>query len=212
MIKNMKRAFLFFSVILAASLVLTGCSGPSGNPSKGQPSASGAVRRPNRPDFGQPDRPADIRGIVKSLTGNEATILKVDLPNRQASSTPRTGTDSTTSKDAFSLGAAGRSGRMMAGGPGGPEGPGGRGGQDDSSREQMLAKLKEMSTGEEKIIIPVGIKMMKPSASTGAGKREMIEATLADITADKSLMIWLNTKVGTSTDNKKIADFVLINN
>lgn len=224
-IKTMKRVFLFFSVILAISLVLTGCSNSTGTGANSQTAASSGGRN-RRPDFGQPDRPADIRGIVKSITGNEVTILKVDFPNRQASSTP-SGLDSTTSKEAFSLGgvtgtgAAGRQGRTGGGGFGGPGGPGGPGGgQGTGNREQMLAKLKAMSTGEEKVIIPVGIKMMKPSSTnTGAGKREMSEATLTDITTDKTLMIWLNTNVGTSptgtstsTSDRKIADFVLINN
>ena len=77
-----------------------------------------------------------------------------------------------------------------------------------------------MSTGEEKIIIPVGIKMMKSSSNASTGKREMVEATLADITTDKTLMIWLNANIAasttatgtsTATSDRKIADFVLIN-
>lgn len=210
----MKRFFLFFSVALVALSVLTGCSSTTETAPKDQASVGNSGNRSRRPDFGQPDRPADIRGIVKSLIGNEATILKIDLPNRSASSTPATGAGSTTSKEAFSLngttggGAAGRPGRMGGGDFGGPGGPGSRDGQGSGTREQMLARLKEMSTGEEKITIPVGIKMMK-AGSAGTGKREMVEATLADITADKTLMVWLNTNIGTST--KKTADFVLIN-
>jgi len=205
----MKRFFRFFSVVLFAVLILTGCSNSNVAGSKNQPSVSGSDHG-RRPDFGQPDRPTDIRGIVKSIIGNEVTILKVDLPNRQASSTPETG--STTAREAFSLSGAGAGptggpARMPGGGLGGPGDPGR---QSSETREQMLAKLKAMSTGEEKIIIPVGIKMMK-SGSADTGKREMVEATLTDVTVDKTLLVWLNTNVSTSTEAKKIADFVLIN-
>jgi hypothetical protein len=82
-------------------------------------------------------------------------------------------------------------------------GPGGA--QDENSRATMLAELKKISTGEEKVIIPVGIKMLKSSAN--GTKREMVEANLSDITNDKMITIWLNQSV---TD-KKVAEFVLIN-
>ena len=36
-----------------------------------------------RPDFGQPERPADITGLVKSITWNEATIIKMDRERNQ---------------------------------------------------------------------------------------------------------------------------------
>jgi hypothetical protein len=49
--------------------------------------------------------------------------------------------------------------------------------------------------------------MLKSSVNADTNKREMVEATLADITADKFITIWLNTSV---TD-KKVADFILIN-
>jgi len=86
----------------------------------------------------------------------------------------------------------------MGGGMGGPGMEG-----SDTTRADMLAKLKEMSTGEETIVIPVGIKMMKFDTTTGS--REPVEATLADITADKSITVW-TSPIATST-----AEFVLIN-
>jgi len=218
----MKRFFRFSFVVLFALFILAGCSSSNVAGSKNQPSVSGADRG-RRPDFGQPDRPADIRGIVRSLIGNEATILKIDLPSRQASSTPEKG--ATPAREALSLsdagaGPIGGQARMPGGDFGGPGGRESRDSQGSGTREQMLVRLKEMSTGEEKIIIPVGIKMMKAGSNSSTGKREMVEATLADITTDKTLMIWLNanngvnpTATGTSTaeSDRKIADFVLIN-
>jgi hypothetical protein len=101
------------------------------------------------------------------------------------------------------VGGAGGPGGM----PGGPGGmPGGPGETGTTDRATQMAALKAMSTGEETIIIPVGIKMMK-SSSTGEKKMEMVEASLTDITADKMITIWLNTSVS----DKKVAEFVLIN-
>ena len=51
----------------------------------------------------------------------------------------------------------------MGGGFGGPGG--GPESASTSDRAAMLAKIKAMSTGEEKVIIPVGIKMLKPLVS-----------------------------------------------
>jgi len=86
--------------------------------------------------------------------------------------------------------------------------PGGQDSDSSDSRAKMMDALKEMSTGEEKITIPVGIKMLKSSTSTDdSGKKEMVEATLSDLTADKMITVWLNASV---TD-KKVAEFVLIN-
>jgi len=211
----MKKVFFIFVVILAPLLVLTACAkntAVSGQ-QKNQVAEQTSNRRLRQPDFGQPERQPDIRGIVKSILSNEVTVLKIDRPgfNGRASSTatasePGSGTNSSTTRNAASFSLSGATGPgagrgMMPGGPGGhgPEE------QTTETRAQLLAKLKEMSTGEEKIIIPVGIKMLKMEIS---GKtRTTVEASLADISADKSLTIWLNAGV---TD-KKVAEFVLIN-
>ncbi len=220
----MKKIFLIPVSFLALLLVLTGCTKASPATDK---QAEQDINKPSRmrqPDFGQPERTPDVRGIVKSVVGNEVTILKIDrqLGNRNASSTTEQANNgSATKTSAVSLtGIAGGAGggvgggRMMgAGGPGGP------GEQTSETRAQMLAKLKEMSTGEEKIIIPVGIRMLKMDTSNDA--RTMVEATLADITADKNVVIWISapavaaesvaassTPVATPS---KIAEFVLIN-
>ena len=82
-------------------------------------------------------------------------------------------------------------------------------GNSDNSQEQraeMLKRIKEMSSGEEKVLIPVGIRMLKPDASLE--KPTMVEATLEDVKADSMLEIWLEESV---TD-RKVANFVLIMN
>ncbi|MCX6794604.1 MAG: hypothetical protein NTY31_01200 [Candidatus Falkowbacteria bacterium] len=219
----MKKFFIVSTSFLALLLILTGCSKSSqtANKQTGQDN-NNQPGRMRQPDFGQPDRQPDVRGVVKTIVGNEVTVLKIDMPagGRNASSTLEQNqgdSNGSTSKNAISLvggtggpgGGAGR-GMMGAGDPGGP------GEQTSDTRAQMLAKLKEMSTGEEKIIIPVGIQMLKTDTSNN--KREMVEATLADITADKNITIWIsavNAGVTASTTDgavtRKIAEFVLIN-
>jgi len=206
----MKKTFIALTLFLTLALVLTGCSKNS-QVTKEQNSRSGENGRERRmPDFGQPERQPDIRGVVKSVLSNEVTVLKIDLPNpgHNASSTSASGTirnNEQEGKAGAALAVTGSGARMMPGGGMMAGGPGGPGEQNSDSRAQMLEKLKEMSTGEEKIIIPVGIKMLKGEMSDK--KRTMVEATLADITADKSITVWLNSSI---TD-KKVAEFVLIN-
>lgn len=209
----MKKTILSSVLLASLSLALTGCgSQPANNSANGNSSStgqpSGAPQAGNRgdrrmPDFGQPKTEPDVRGIIKTIVGNEVDILKIDMQRRNATSTDPAGAAAKTGTARASLSIGGG---MPAGGPGGMGG-GRQGGEgfSETSRAEMLKKLKEMSTGEEKVIIPVGIKMLK--ASDTKGKREMVEASLSDLAADKSITIWLNKSV---TD-KKVAEFVLVN-
>jgi len=216
----MKKFFLISASFLALSLVLTGCSQSSSRAVN--PPSQNRFDKFSQPDFGQPDRMPDVRGVVKSMVGNEVTVLKIDLPagGRASSTNAREensnggGVTATQTRNTVSLaGVAGgigaRDGRMMGGGPGE---------QTGETRAQMLAQLKAMSTGEETIIIPVGIQMLR--IDTSNNQRTMVAATLADITTDKNITVWLsNNEANTnaeasSTDAgtaKKIAEFVLIN-
>lgn len=233
----MKKIIIFPVAVLALTLVLTGCTRSSQPTEKQTGQDIDKSGRMRQPDFGQPDRTPDVRGIVKSIVGNEVTILKIDRQSedRNASSTAEQGRVSgggAAAGNAVSLTGIGGGvggGRMMGasvpngpggpGVPGGPDGPGGPGEQTTATRAQVLAKLKELSTGEEKIIIPVGIRMLK--MDTGNNGRTMVEATLADITADKNVLIWINSSaaaaesaIASSTlvaTPSKIAEFVLIN-
>ncbi|MFA6416814.1 MAG: hypothetical protein WCW61_01330 [Patescibacteria group bacterium] len=215
----MKKKLAFSSVLLLFLFVLTACGQTNKDNSQTNSATatdknSDSLRpsRTNRPDFGQPDRESDVRGLVKSILGNEVDVLKVDMPGRQASSTEAANTENVkTQREAgVSLTTTGVPAGVPAGGGAGMGmgmggGPGGPGEQTADSRAQMLETLKAMSSGEEKIIIPVGIKMLKSGSENGS--REMVEANLSDITADKMITIWLNQSV---TD-KKVAEFVLIN-
>ncbi len=152
-----------------------------------------------RPDFGQPDREPDLRGLVKSIVGNEITILKINRGQ---------GGEGLNYKDAekkgetkpVSLGAS----TVRMPGMGGGQGGGLRQSGDAVDQEAILERIKEMSTGEEKILIPVGIQMLKPGASEP--RSEPVEANLADIKIDKMVQIWLDDDAG----DRKIASFVMI--
>lgn len=208
----MKKRTVLLSFLAFLVIILSACSRsnnlPAGNQvASSQKSGNEDFRsnRLNRPDFGQPDKPADVRGVVKSVVGNEATIIVMD-PEKSGRATSTEADLAGEREEAGKVAVGLASGPIPGGGPmmgGGP-----MGGQRDSSsvnREELMAKIKEMSSGEEKVLIPVGIKMLK--ASTANGQREMVEATLQDISADKMISIWLDSKV---TD-KKVAEFVLIN-
>jgi hypothetical protein len=219
---NSKRIFILSALLLGGVFALTACSKAPAtganpqNPSQsasGTPQAKGAGRN-RMPDFGQPSRPADIRGVVKSITGNEADILVVNMGDgrggQNASSTPNANASGTKQAPAISLGGsgAGRQGGFggYAGGQGGRGGSGGAGGGGAADPAAMLARLKAMSTGEDTVVIPVGIKMLKSSTDAN-NKRTYVEASLSDVVSDKTVTIWLNSSV---TD-KKVAEFVLIN-
>ncbi|MDD2680617.1 MAG: hypothetical protein PHE20_00770 [Patescibacteria group bacterium] len=197
--KFIKQKIAFFAISLFFVLTISACSVSQQSTSNSNASENNAsaVRRP---DFGQPDRTADTRGIVKTIVGNEATILEVAMNSGRGTASS---TNPTAEKPAVSL-AGGSTGAPTGRGEGGFMGGGGPG--DVSARSDMLANLKEMSTGEAKVIIPVGIRMLK-SDSASDGKREMIEANLSDITADKTLTIWLDQSIS----DRKVAEFVLIN-
>jgi methyl coenzyme M reductase subunit C len=79
-----------------------------------------------------------------------------------------------------------------------------RGANSETDRATLMAQMKAMSTGEETITIPVGIKMLKAGTDN---PRSMVEANISDVTADKMITVWLDSSV---TD-KKVASFVLIN-
>lgn len=212
----MKRKLVFSLLIIGLLFFVSACSkttksnitnSDSNNQNTGVQNSGES--RGRMPDFGQPKRQADIRGVVKSITGNEVAILKMDINSsgRRASLSSEN-VNSENTKNSPSVSLSGTSVPGSGGGRmGGMGGMGGPGGESTTDRAAMLEELKKMSTGEDKVIIPVGIQMLKSSSNTETNKREMVEATLEDIKSDKMITIWLNNSV---TD-KKVAEFILIN-
>ncbi len=149
--------------------------------------------------FERPEEKADISGIVKTIVGNEATILKIERPgiseNVDNGNVDTKNDESETEQESRPDGGMGM-GMGMGGGMGGRLNTG----TEDEESAERLEMLKSMSTGEERIIIPVGIKMLKSDDG------EATIATLDNITKDQMLMIWIDKTI---TD-KNIATFVMI--
>ncbi len=189
--------FAVFFITFLSLLTLTACGSK-------QAVDNGNRNAFRRPDFGQPEKQADVSGLVKSIIGNEVTILKMERSQRGEESDSEAGDDEEGEGQQGNLnmtfnGAGGQ--RMVIRGGGRPGGE-----WDEDSRAAMLERMKEMSSGEEIITIPVGIQMLKSDITGGSDEPEMIEATLADITADKMIQVWLDESVS----DRKIASFVLI--
>jgi len=149
-------------------------------------------------DFGQPEAMPSLSGLVKSVLGNEVTILKIERPSFDKETTKdREKSNDSEKKTTLSLGVGTGMGKVR--GMGGVK-PGG-----ERDEDTMIAMMKTMSTSEEKVIIPVGIRMLK-NDSEEAGKPEMVEATLEDIKQDTMLMIWLDESVS----DRQVAKFVVV--
>jgi len=197
------KKIIVLSFCFVTAFALSGCG------AKKEPSAPQGARMPRQRqlDFGQPESAPSFSGIVKTIIGNEVTVLKIERPagrmgedgkNQEAQG----GTTKTTDKKTTaSLGVSPMGGPGM----GGPGMGGGRRDVSDEEKTSMLEMFKSMSTGEEKVTIPVGIQMLKSEAGE-AREPKMVAATLEDIKQDSMLTIWLDESI---TD-RKIAKFVLI--
>ena len=146
------------------------------------------------PDFGQPEKMADIRGLVTSIVGNEVTILQIDRPQM--------GTEENTDGEKEGERVPG----MGSGGGGGMSSSRSGSSPDSTMLAIRLEKLKEMSTGEKKVIIPVGIQMLKSDTANTSGEPNMLEASLSDISIDKMINVWINEDV----TEKSVASFVVV--
>lgn len=188
----MKKIIILAVIFLA--LILTACSIKENKP---------ADQGFRRPDFGQPESRPDITGIVKSVVGNEATVIKFERPNMENGQgdeeEDREEDNVARINPVATFGGGGHGGGFI--GMGGNRG----GSQNGGDSSAFLEMMKEMSTGEEKITIPVGIRMLKFNEGEGVD-REAIEATLSDIKVDKMISIWLDENVA----DRNLASFVLI--
>ena len=137
---------MFFSL----TLILSGCSVSNKSTSNNDNNFANNQVGSRRPDFGQPERVADVRGVIKSVVGNEVTILEINMGagrNSQNASTSSETEVNNQQKTAISLtGDSQAPGGRYGGGPGGMEGR--NPGENSGDRADMLTQLKEMSTGE----------------------------------------------------------------
>lgn len=200
------------SLILAVLFFLSACSGDNqGQASNDAVSGrdSGFTRR--MPDFGQPDAPADIRGLVSGIVGNEATVLKIERPQAdgQDGFNGITENNRPDEEKAQALSLSGNTSGRVPGGVGrGGFGSGARPEADSDMQAQMLERMKTMASGEEKVLIPVGIKMLKRDSESDTKEPTMIEASLEDVKENTMLQIWFNKDVV----DRRVAEFVLVLN
>ena len=150
---------------------------------------NGTSEKQEIPGFEKPEEKPDISGIVKTIIGNEVTILKIERQTPGENDIENE--DKETEKDGEKTGSGG--GMGMGGGMGSRV-------DTDEDSEARIEMLKSMNTGEEKVTIPVGIKMIKNTDG------EATIVTLNDIKKDQLLMIWTDKAI---TD-KNIATFVMI--
>ena len=172
--------------------ILAGCTGQNNNE---QEEDINILRQNRIPGFEKPEERQTFSGIVKTIIGNEVTILEINRPgdlkeesdeDENTEKSENTRENQSGSSSGFSRGMGGMGGQLNTG---------------TVDVDEKIEMLKSMSIGEKKIIIPVGIKMLKNEEGT------MIEATLEDVTRDKMLQIWIDKTI---TD-KNIANFVIIN-
>ncbi len=201
----MQKRLTIFLAILSLTVVLGGCAAKTSTESDN--SMTDKTGQVDRAMVSLPDREADIVGVVKSITGNEVVISKLDMdammeqmkanmPNTSSTNTGNTDTEKKTSNLVQTTGGPGGGG-MMPGGPGGGRRPDEANSDETSSaKSKMLAELLKNSLGDEKVIVPVGIQMSKRGG----------DANLSNLTAGTMVSVWLNQTIA----DRKIAEVVFI--
>jgi len=185
----MFKAILIAIAVPTLLILVTGCSVQDKNSSNQEDQA-----RVKGENSNIPETKADIVGIVKSMIGNEITIIQIDMEamrEQMMADKESTGDDIEEKKENNFV--SGQSGGM---GPG-MRGGGGRTKLTDEQKEGMQAKMLENSLGDIKVIFPVGIPMYKTRNA---------EASLADVVVGSSVTVWLNDSVV----DRSIAKYVII--
>lgn len=122
----------------------------------------------------QPERKMDIYGKITSIEWNEISLLQID-----------------TSKDpTFNMSATDKKKYMQA--------------MDESARMALKEEINSATLWEVKIIIPVGIPMIKKTAQWPDAPN--VDASLADIKNWQYISVWLSPEVKDS----KVSEFVKI--
>ena len=188
------------TISLLLIFVLAGCAGQGNNEQTdaNQDNDGKKLREKRMPDFERPESKPSVTGLVKSILGNEVTILKIDRSDREGKDSVEGMTDMTDEQKAEKKASLNPS-MAMGGGGGGMRM--GKGSNSSGDKTDMVEIMKKLSTGEAIVTIPVGIKMLKKD------NMEMVEATLEDIKKDTMLIVWTDETI---TD-RNIANFVILN-
>ena len=196
--KHKKKMVIAAVILIAAGAVYFCFSSSQNSDGGGQGTAltgaeSGLVS--------EPERDADIYGMVTSIKGNQITIMKFDPSTMPGAKKSGSSADeqATTDENAISLGTSssvmpGAGGGKMPGGGGMPGGgPGGGSSSTSSTREDKLEELKKTSIGTETVTVPVGIPILVQSSSVdGQTTQEM--TTIRDLTSDTVVILWLKSE------------------
>lgn len=184
-------------ILLAIIILITGCNQEIKEKTQNN-SKNNQPHDFRKPDFGEPDRKPEILGIVKSVVGNEMTIIEIEMPNFERNKNTENETEKTPTFGAgLNSGEQGMHGGMR----------GGMGGnKSEEDKNNLLEMLKERSIAESTVVIPVGIQMLKPEMASETKEITIIEANVADVKKDQMVSVWLNKDV----EDRKIAEFVLI--
>jgi len=180
----MKKKYFLLLGIIILSFFTTACS-TNNIPTVSSDKSISDVSETKTPT--QPDRSPDVGGVIKSINSNEIVVAIVE---RQ------------TSDDSASASKESSSALGVTTGTGMPGSGSGKNRDASVSDTDRLARMLERSTGQEKILVPVGIAMSK----TDENNDERVEAIFSDLKAGTIVNIWLNEDV----KDKKIAEFVSI--
>jgi|GEM_PF-537441 hypothetical protein len=186
----------------------------------------------------QPDRSAEIYGMITSVRGNKITVLKFD-PSMMPGAKKSASSDSeqkAREENALSLGItdalpgggmpAGErpNGGMSGGGNasggnfsrGTPGNSGGGGdmtfGGDSSSRAEKLEELKARSIGTETIIVPVGIPILVQETDEESGQTAWEMGGLKDLTSDTVVILWTEESAGEGKAKKNAGEGIEVAN
>jgi len=191
----MKKAIIF-AVFILSLFGLSACTGQSSDNNE-------IKNTQNTGDINiqRPERTSDIAGVIRSINGNE---MLVALMNRSAQSEVDPNTEESDSKSSADLSSAlsRTSGGMR------PGGGGGTGAGSDMSEADRLAMILEKSEENVKVLVPVGIAMIKGGAM-GAMDEEEAEvevASFSDLVAGKTVNVWLDQ----AHEDRKVAEFISV--
>lgn len=190
-------------VLLSATILLTGCS--VGNAEDSTNTASGETMGSS---FTRPQERPDITGTIQSIEGNEVTIAKIILPERQGNFNGNFNRNSNGAGGpgaAFTFpgggagvgGAAGGGGNFQGRGAGGGGNFQGRGGAGAAGRPGGQAggqrALANMKTENVVITVPVGIPIAESKRE--GQKMTYVDKSLSDVQVGQRVTVWSDQNV-----------------
>ncbi|MDD3303189.1 MAG: hypothetical protein PHN31_06555 [Candidatus Gracilibacteria bacterium] len=162
-------------LLVMASLLLFSCSSSVDNTGSSNVNIDTNNEETNSDlTLTQPDRKMDLYGKITGIEGNEITILESD-----------------TLKDpTFNMTSEEKKKYMQS--------------LDETARTELKEQINSSTLGEKKVIVPVGIPIIKKTA-TGPDSPS-IEASIADFKVGQYVSVWMDTTI----EDREVAEFVKI--